>query len=64
METGWCLERGEACNPQYLTCDGMALTWTSPGDHAKALRFARRDDAEMMATIIDDADRIAEHGWG
>ena len=64
METGWVLEKGEACNPRYLTVDGGLLDWTEPSDHANALRFARREDAERMVQIVEDADRVAEHGWG
>jgi hypothetical protein len=58
---GWCIEKGEASCPQYITVVNGFLDWTF--NHMKALRFSRREDAEMMVGIISDFDRIAEHGW-
>lgn len=63
MESGWCLEKGEASRPRYLTVKGGMLDWTEPGDHTNALRFARREDAEHMVEIVEDTDRVAEHAW-
>ena len=60
IETGWLLERDDP--PQYLGIDGVLWTWIP--DASKALRFARREDGERMAEIVDDADRIVEHQWG
>jgi hypothetical protein len=61
LESGWCVERGPASAPNYLHVDGGLLAWTP--DHMKAMRFARRADAEQITEIVDDADRIAEHAW-
>ena len=58
-ETAWLLERGQS----YATVKDGLLDWTAPADHGSALRLSRRADAEMLATIMDDADRIAQHMW-
>lgn len=63
-ETGWVLEKGLAIQPRYATVNAGMLDWTEPGDHAKALRLARRADADALAEIMEDADRVAEHAWG
>lgn len=63
-ETAWVLEKGQASQPRYATVSGGMLDWTEPGDHAKALRLARRQDADALAEIMEDADRVAEHAWG
>lgn len=61
QESGWCVERGAASSPMYLHVQNGLLNWTP--DHMKALRFARRADAEQITEIVEDADRIAEHVW-
>jgi hypothetical protein len=61
MASGWCIERGPALAPNYLHVNGGLLNWTP--DHMKAMRFARRADAEQITDIVEDADRIAEHVW-
>lgn len=61
-EYGWLVENGR--NPpdlRYRTMDNSGITWTD--DHNKALRFARRADAEMFAAEDEDAWRIAQHAW-
>jgi hypothetical protein len=61
-ESGWCLEKGSAFDPLYLhASENGILDWTP--ENAKALRFARRADAESMVSIVEDADRVAEHIW-
>jgi hypothetical protein len=65
-ETGWVLEHetSEPCAPRYLsTCPLKGYVW-SP-DHLKALRFARREDAEAVAANVYPASRhrVAEHAW-
>jgi hypothetical protein len=61
-ESGWCLERGPASAPHYLhVAETGIFDWTL--DHMKALRLARRADAEQVACIVEDADRVAEHVW-
>jgi hypothetical protein len=59
-EVGWLLENGEV-TPQYIGVIDGALRWTD--DNLKALRLARRADAEALAEIVDDCWRIVEHTW-
>ena len=62
-EFGWCIERGEASAPFYLTVSSGLFDWTQ--DNGKALRFSRREDADAVASVIgDEVERVAEHGWG
>lgn len=62
-ELGWCLEKDATDGPMYLTISNGLLGWSKPNENLKALRFARRADAEMICEIVEDADRIAEHMW-
>ena len=62
-ETAWLLEKGPAHAPQYATVKNGMLDWTPPGQHETALRMARRADADALAEIVEDADRVAEHAW-
>jgi hypothetical protein len=60
-ETGWLLEKQDKESNWFIgVIDGM-LGWTT--DPNKALRLSRRDDAEAIATICEDAERISEHLW-
>lgn len=60
-ETGWLIEDGSNF-PQYLTAENGLFAWTFLND--KAIRFSRREDAEMVAAVIDeDAWAIVEHMW-
>jgi hypothetical protein len=59
-ETGWLCEDGSV-TPSYITVVDGHLVWTT--DSLKALRLARRADAEMIAEIVDDCWRVAEHMW-
>lgn len=62
METGWLIENGKFGDElRYRTIDQGLPVWTA--DHMKAIRFARRADAELFAAEDDDAWRIAEHVW-
>ena len=64
IETGWLIESIKDGGIKYLTVppDGV-FGWTE--DSLKAIRFCRREDAEMVATLIgEDVDKIAEHLWG
>jgi len=66
IETGWLVEKGDPSAPRYLMLnDDGIFGWTAEGDHAAALRLARRDDAEKIvsAFFIEDADRICFHEW-
>ena len=58
--SGWLLEKMLEGQIWYVTVN-QVLTWTD--DVNKALRLARREDADMLAEIIDDCERIAEHEW-
>lgn len=62
-ETAWLLERKMTPEgPEYLSVDAGRFTWVT--DNLKALRLARREDADALAEIIDDCERVAEHQWG
>lgn len=58
-ELAWLVERDSPAEYAYM--DDMGIQWTS--DPNKAMRFARRDDAEMFAAGSDDAVRVCEHMW-
>ena len=67
MVFAWVIERdtSEPSRPEYFTGKTHpALCWSDPGDHAAAIRFARKVDAERMA-LFDSArkHRVCEHGW-
>ncbi len=66
----WVIERGDSnvSRPKYWAAgqaeSGRASAWTS--NHAQAIRFARKVDAERVAERIMQQIpvRICEHGWG
>lgn len=68
MEYGWVIEhhRSPVHSPEYWVGNG----WDR--DHLRAIRFARKDDAQRSLDGFDEDDplpgeqphRIAEHGWG
>lgn len=65
-EFAWVIEMGRSpvSAPEYWAGN----RWST--DHADAIRFARKEDAERTAKGFDDdpapeADyRFCEHGWG
>lgn len=64
---GWLIENGKEQGRglayRFIDNDmGGIPGWTE--DPNKALRFARREDAEQYAHHDEDAWRIVEHGWG
>lgn len=59
-ETGWLVENGKP-NTEYRYLDETGIYWTA--DVNKAIRFARREDAEMFAAGDEEAWRIVEHMW-
>lgn len=59
-ESAWLLEKMREGNVHYIAAD-YVLQWTD--DPNKALRLARREDAEALCTIVEDCEKIAEHGW-
>lgn len=60
-EFGWLIEHGHTLvsRPTY---------WAGPDfwspDHAEAIRFARKVDAERVASRLGVLCRVCEHGWG
>lgn len=62
MEHGWLLEQRKDGKILWLMLEHGMWDWTE--DSLKALRFARRQDADAMADIISDADAVTEHQWG
>lgn len=68
-ETGWVLEELDSptSEPHYFSTAGIMFAdkpCFSP-DHLKALRFARREDAEAFARCYGQIEfvRICEHRW-
>jgi len=62
VELAWLVEKTiKGClHYLYVPCTGL-LDWTP--SNSKAIRFARREDADMMCNLVEDADRVAEHVW-
>ena len=60
-ESAWLIEQsGNAI--RYATVEDGMFAWTP--DVSEAIRFSRRDDAEMYAELIGDDDvHIREHVW-
>jgi hypothetical protein len=60
-ETGWVIERAdsEPSRPMYYA----GFDWSY--DNLKAMRFARRQDAELMSRYMfpGEPHRIADHMW-
>lgn len=74
MQSGWLLEKGKqgALERIYFGVEKGEFNWTA--DHMKALRFARKEDAELFSEtgikagygLIDlrEPHLAVEHGWG
>lgn len=65
-EFAWVIELGSSpvSEPEYYAPQ-LPKSWTK--DHNLACRFARKQDAEVIADaygISDEPIRICEHGWG
>jgi len=60
MSTSWLLEKTET-DVNYLTIQNGYWDWTI--DVHKAFRMSRREDAESLSEIVEDAERINEHEW-
>ena len=60
-ETGWVIERedSEPSRPMYYA----GFEWDY--DHLKAMRFARKEDAQTMCRYMfpGEPHRIADHAW-
>lgn len=60
--TGWLIERrGLDGRPQWRRMAHGNPVWTT--DSLLAIRFARREDAEMFAAEDEDAWMVTEHSW-
>jgi hypothetical protein len=64
---GWLLEKkinsseGNSGIPVWIGIIDGLLEWTPSAN--LAIRFARREDAEALATIVDDCESITSHSW-
>jgi hypothetical protein len=62
-ELAWVVVTYENSNIKYRTMDSAGIDWTD--DPNEAIRFSRRDDAEMFAAGDEFSDlRIEQHKWG
>ena len=66
IETGWLIESSELSSdgPRWLFVEDWAgFAWTN--DSLKAIRFARREDAEQIIPMLESVDcKATEHQWG
>ncbi len=62
VESGWLLEQRKDGKILWLMLELGMWDWTE--DSLKALRFARKQDADAMSDIISDAEYVTEHQWG
>lgn len=62
IETGWLLERRSGNKIEWLALEHGDWVWTE--DSLRALRFARKQDADAMSEIISDTEYVTEHQWG
>ena len=60
---GWLIENGKQGDElRYRTMEQAMIVWTA--DHMKAIRFCRRQDAEMFAEGDEDASvSLSIAGW-
>lgn len=63
-ETAWLVERHYNSTLHYY-CPGPGAGWIPWTTEANAaMRFARREDAELaLHHLCDDVGRVAEHMW-
>jgi hypothetical protein len=69
VESGWVIEHAdsEPCAPEYLVVGDRNTVWSWSTDHLRAVRFARKQDADGVARIffgLGNDHRICEHQWG
>jgi len=55
----WLLEKVITKRPHWIGIEGGMFRWTPVKE--RALQLARREDADKLAEIIDDAESIV--GW-
>jgi len=63
-EFGWVVERYSDEDPTtllFVSVENAEIIWAN--DPYKALRFARKKDAEDFSTTFSDLVLIGEHGW-
>jgi len=61
-ETGWLIERREPNAEWLYVVDWFSFGWTV--DSLKAIRFARRQDAEQVLKMIETEVAFAtQHQW-
>lgn len=68
---GWIIEAGWTTAPDLKYWSGCAVlggggvqhSWSA--NHAKAIRFARDQDAKKIASMLieSEAHRVVEHAW-
>lgn len=64
MDFAWVVEKPTPQGPVYFTGrNHPALQWSKAGDHMAAIRYARKEDAEIAARIVHGEHRVCEHGW-
>ncbi len=63
VESGWVIERADSpvSAPLYYFPYPHGAPWTEI--HLNALRLARKEDAERVASVLTDKVRIAFHEW-
>jgi len=62
QETGWLIETADSTRAPRWWAPQADMQWTS--DASKALRFARKEDAETMIEFICiDRAKATEHMW-
>lgn len=63
-ESGWVIEKNDSGGTRYLTVrDKTSLSWSQVNDNLAAIRFCRREDAEMVQQIVDEDSIVCEHMW-
>lgn len=65
-QTGWLVERNDLGSPRWLCFGPKHRDTTYTTDANKALRFARKEDAEAAMFHLENNDpvlRVTEHKW-
>jgi hypothetical protein len=61
-ESAWLVEKTVNGFPHYLYASCLGLfEWTPV--NSKAMRFSRREDADMICNVVEDAEKVAQHVW-
>lgn len=59
--SAWLIEQERDGKTRYLAVTAGEIGWTE--DHNAALQLARREDADALTSLVEDADKVAEHSW-